>query len=100
MTTAIDGSPGALDDLGRILSHLIEHGVDDAAERVGDIVAALDVLVRNPMIGRPAESGMRELVIGRGSRGYVALYEYLAVKALIRIAAVRGQREGGYSQAE
>ena len=89
-------SPRALDDLDRILTHLVNHGVEDAGDRVGDIAAALDVLVRNPMIGRPAEQGMRELVIGRGTRGYVALYQYIAARDEVRIAAVRGQREAGY----
>jgi toxin ParE1/3/4 len=94
--TSIFLSPHALDDLDRILSHLVEHGIGDAGERVADIVAALDVLTRNPMIGRPVELAMRELVIGRGARGYVALYEYRAEIDEVRIAAVRGQREVGY----
>jgi toxin ParE1/3/4 len=94
--TSIFLSPHALDDLDRILSHLVEHGIGDAGERVADIVAALDVLTRNPMIGRPVELAMRELVIGRGARGYVALYEYRAEIDEVRIAAVRGQREAGY----
>jgi toxin ParE1/3/4 len=63
---------------------------------VADIVAAPDVLTRNPMIGRPVELAVRELVIGRGARGYVALYEYRAEIDEVRIAAVRGQREAGY----
>ncbi len=94
--TAVTLSTHALDDLDRILAHLVEQGAGDAGERVADIVAALDVLVRNPMIGRPAEQGMRELVIGRGARGYVALYEYRAEIDEVRVAAVRGQREAGY----
>ena len=94
--TTIEWSARALDDLDRILDHLLGHGVETAGERVVDIVDALDVLARNPMIGRPAERGMRELVIGRGSRGYVALYEYRAGSERVRVAAVRGQREAGY----
>jgi toxin ParE1/3/4 len=92
----VDFSPRAQADLDRILDHLVEHGVEEAAERVVDIVAALDVLTRNPMIGRPADQRLRELVIGRGSRGYVALYEYLAELDVVRVAAIRGQREAGY----
>lgn len=94
--TTIVWSTRALDDLDRILTHLVVHGVEDAGDRVADMVAALDVLVRNPMIGRPAEQGLRELVIGRGTRGYVALYEYRAAADEVRVAAVRGQREAGY----
>jgi len=40
-------------------------------------LAAIDVLTINPQIGRPTREEMRELVIGKGSRGYVALYRYL-----------------------
>lgn len=94
--TGISWSARALDDLDRILAHLVEHGVEDAGERVADLVSALNVLERNPMIGRPAELGMRELVIGRRTRGYVALYEYLPATDEVRLAAVRGQREAGY----
>jgi len=36
------------------------------------------VLEHNPMIGRPANNDKRELVIGRSSHGYVALYRYIA----------------------
>ena len=97
--TAIVLSAHALDELERILAHRVEHGAGDAGERLADIIAALDVLERNPMIGRPAELGLRELVIGRGARGYVALYEYRAEIDEVRVAAVRGQREAGYGPA-
>jgi toxin ParE1/3/4 len=92
----IELSQRAVDDLDRILDHLLTHDVSNAGERVADIVAAIDVLVRNPKIGRPAEHGMRELVIGRGTRGYVALYRYEAAADRIKVAAIRGQREAGY----
>jgi toxin ParE1/3/4 len=83
-------------DLDRILNHLVEHGVANAAERVIDIIAALDVLTRSPQIGRPVDARLRELVIGRRSRGYVALYEYVADADVVRVAAIRAQREAGY----
>lgn len=92
----VEFSHRARADLDRILDHLVEHGVADAAERVVDIVAALDVLTRNPMIGRPVGQRMRELVIGRGSRGNVALHEYHAGLDVVQVAAIRGQREAGY----
>ena len=41
---------------------------------------------------------MRELVIGRGSRGYVALYRYVAQIDTVFLLAVRGQRESGYKR--
>lgn len=86
----------ALRDLDRVLDFLIEHEAANAGERVADIVAALDVLTRNPMIGRPVEEPFRELVIGRGPRGYVALYRYAADDDAVHVVGVRGQREAGF----
>jgi hypothetical protein len=40
----------------------------------------------------------RELVIGQGSRGYVALYRYLAEIDTAFILAIRSQRESGYKR--
>jgi plasmid stabilization system protein ParE len=94
--TRIALAPQALRDLDRILDFLVEHGAADAGERVADIVAALDVLERNPLIGRPAEPPFRELVIGRGARGYVALYRYVAIDDAVQVAGIRGQREAGF----
>lgn len=85
-----------LDDLDRILDHLVRHGVADAGERAAGIVTALDLLTEHPHIGRPTEHGLRELVIGSDSRGYVALYRYDAADELIRVLAIRAQREAGY----
>ena len=50
------------------------------------------------MIGRPARRELRELVIGRRSRGYVALYRYVAEMDTVFVLAIRGQREAGYSR--
>lgn len=86
------------DDFDRILNHLMAHEVEDALGRIQDIVAAVDVLERNPLIGRPASGGSRELVIGRGSRGYIALYRYVAEIDVVFVLAVRSQREAGYSR--
>jgi plasmid stabilization system protein ParE len=56
------------------------------------------VLETNPLIGRPAESGKRELVIGRRSHGYVALYRYVAEIDTVFVLAVRAQREAGFGR--
>ena len=58
----------------------------------------LSVLADNPLIGRPVGDDKRELLIGRGVAGYVALYRYLPVIDTALIVAVRGQREGGYAR--
>lgn len=67
-------------------------------QAVDAILDALSVLRRHPLIGRPAEEGLRELVISRGDSGYVALYRYTQAEELVSILAVRHQREQGYSE--
>jgi hypothetical protein len=41
---------------------------------------------------------MRELVLGHGSRGYVALYRYVTEADTVFLLAVRSQREAGYGR--
>ena len=60
----------------------------------------LDVLERNPLIGRPARGDLRELVIGRRARGYVALYRYVAELDVVFVLAIRGQKEAGYREGQ
>jgi plasmid stabilization system protein ParE len=96
--TRVELAPAVGDDFERILDHLITHEVQDAASRVGDIVTAISALERNPLIGRPAQNEKRELVIGRGSRGYVALYRYVPEIDTVFVLAVRSQREAGYAR--
>lgn len=97
MTTRIELAPEVADDFERILDHLVQHGVEDAASRIQDIIAAIDTLQRNPMIGRPAGPANRELVIGRRSGGYLALYRYIAEIDTVFVLAVRSQSEAGYA---
>ena len=92
----IELAPELGDDIERILEHLAGHDVDDAPARIREIIQAIDVLAHNPLIGRPVEGGKRELVIGRRSRGYVALYRYVAEIDTVFVLALRGQREAGY----
>jgi plasmid stabilization system protein ParE len=92
----VEFAPEVADDFDRILDHLAAHEVEHAASRIAAIVAAFDVLETSPEIGRPADAGMRELVIGRASRGYVALYRYVAELDTVFVLAVRSQREAGF----
>jgi len=92
----IEIAPEVGDDFDRILEHLALHEVADAATRIGEIIAAFDVLETNPQIGRPVAGDKRELTIGRGSRGYVALYRYVPEIDTVFVLAVRNQREAGY----
>jgi hypothetical protein len=43
------------------------------------------------------KDGKRELIIGRETRGYVALYSYLAAIDTVFVLAVRARREDGFS---
>jgi toxin ParE1/3/4 len=54
------------------------------------------VLETNPLIGRPARRSRRELIIGRPTRGYIALYRY--VSEIDTILGLRSRREAGYKR--
>lgn len=95
--TQIELSPDVVEDFDRILRHLAEHDVEQRSERIDDLISALDVLASSPLIGRPCRGTLRELIIGRGARGYVALYRYLAVIDTVFVLAIRSQREVGYA---
>jgi len=86
----------ALVDLERLTDFLIETDPSAAAETVGLIEEAVELLTRHPLIGRPAEYALRELVISRGRTGYVALYSFEEDHDAILILAIRHQREAGY----
>lgn len=96
--TRVRLSPGVIEDLDRIVAHLRQHESEAAEARAGETISAFDVLADNPLIGRPAGEDKRELLIGRGSRGYIALYRYLPVIDIALILAIRAQREGGYAR--
>ena len=91
----IEIAPEVADDLERILDHLLQFEIVDARARLGDIFTAIDVLENNPLIGRIVRADLRELVIGRGARGYVALYKYVAELDTVFVLAVRRQKEAG-----
>ena len=88
----------ALDDLERIFEFNFERDPATALEHVDKVRSAVMILDAHPHIGRPLSRGstLRELVISHGKSGYVALYEYSPVEQLIRVVAVRHQREAGY----
>lgn len=94
----IELAPEVGDDIDRILDHLAQYQVENPALRIREIIEALNVLAYNPMIGRPVHNNKRELVIGRRSHGYVALYRYITELDTVFVLAVRSQREAGYGQ--
>jgi len=86
------------DDFDRILDHLAKYQVENPGLRIREIIEAFNVLEHNPLIGRPVNNDKRELVIGRRSHGYVALYRYVAKIDTVFVLAVRSQREAGYAE--
>ncbi len=88
----------ALADLERIFEFSFERDSATALDHIGKIRSAVLLLEEHPEIGRAAGRGsmLRELVISHGKSGYVALYEYSPVEALVRVVAVKHQREVGY----
>lgn len=94
----IELAPEVLDDFDRFFDHLATHGIEDTAERIAEISAAIQVLAHSPLIGRKAKGGKRELVVGRESRGYVALYRYVSEVDTVFVLAIRSQRESGYKR--
>jgi len=93
----IELAAGLVADFDRIFDHLARVQTDSAAQRIEEIIAALDVLQQNPLIGRPVTNGKRELVIGPRSNGCLALYRYVAEMDAAFVLAIRSQREAGYA---
>jgi len=91
----IELAPEVGDDFERILEHLAQYQIENPALRIREIIEAINVLEHNPMIGRPANNNKRELVIGRRSHGYVALYRYIVEIDTVFVLAVRSQKEAG-----
>lgn len=94
--TRIEFAPEVFDDVDRFFDYIAQFDANSAPERIGQILEAVQILTTSPMIGRPVQGGKRELVIGRASRGYVALYRYVAALDTAFVLAIRSQRESGY----
>jgi plasmid stabilization system protein ParE len=90
-------SPQAFADIDRLADFLIESDPVGAAETVDLIAEAVSILKRHPLIGRPVDSDIRELIISRGKTGYVALYSHEPEHDAVWILAIRHQREAGYT---
>jgi toxin ParE1/3/4 len=91
-------APEVLDDFDRFFDHMAQFDATDGSERIEEIVQSLQILTFSPLIGRPVKGGKRELVIGHGSRGYVALYRFMADLDTIIVLAIRSQRERGFKR--
>ena len=89
-------SERAFYDLSRLSDFLAESDPLAATETLGLIAEAVTLLRHHPLVGRPVENELRELVISRGRTGYVALYSFEEDQDAILILAIRHQREAGY----
>lgn len=90
-------APRAQLDLQRTVDFLAESSPVAAATAVELIVSAIEALTLHPLLGRPVESGLRELVISRGRSGYLALYRFDEQRDRVLVLAIRHQREAGYT---
>jgi plasmid stabilization system protein ParE len=87
----------ALADLERIFEFNFERDPATALDHIERVRSAVLLLDDHPEIGRRVPgSTLRELVISYGKSGYVALYEHSPAEGVVRIAAIRHQREAGY----
>ena len=86
----------ALVDLERLTDFLLDTEPAAALETVALISEVVQVLANHPLLGHPAEYGMRELVVSRGRTGYVAMYSYEEQQDTVLVLAIRHQREAGH----
>jgi plasmid stabilization system protein ParE len=86
----------AIDDLERLAEFLLEAAPESASSALEAIIEAFGILEHHPLIGRRVQGERRELVISRGSAGYVALYRFDPAGETVRILRIRHQREAGY----
>ena len=89
-------TPNALSDLERLRGFLVDSDPAAADQTIELILAGISVIADHPLIGRPVESGYRELVISRGRSGYIALYRINEARDAVLVLAIRHQREAGY----
>ena len=90
-------SPGALRDLARLRAFLLHKNPIASQKAAATIIQSIQILGQHPQIGRPLselELGYRELIIGFGHYGYVALYRLEGDSVII--VAIRHQVEAGY----
>ncbi len=87
----------AVSDLERLADFLIETDPSSAAQTIELIISAVEALRDHPLVGRPVESGFRELVISRGRSGYIALYRYDEKRDRVLLLTIRHQWEAGYT---
>ncbi len=89
-------SARALDDLERAFEFIAQTDPSAALDTATAIQSAVSALAAHPLIGRRVERELRELVISLGKSGYVALYRFVPHLEVVRVLAIRHQRELDY----
>lgn len=88
----------AKQDLLRLYEFLVERDIEAARRALDAIRKSIDLLQDFPFTCRKASPDnpfLREMVIGFGDGGYVALFE-IEAENIVTILAVRHQREEDY----
>ena len=89
-------SPNAIANIERAFEYLAEKDPRSALAAASAIRTGVDLLAQHPLIGRPVEGDLRELVISFGRTGYVALYRFVPSENRVRVLAIRHQRQLDY----
>lgn len=95
---AVVYSARALAHLERAFEFLAESDPRAASRAAAAIQSAVSTLAAHPLLGRRVEGEIRELVISFGKSGYVALYRFLPHLDVVRVLAIRHQRELDYPE--
>jgi plasmid stabilization system protein ParE len=95
---AVVYSVRALDHLERAFEFLAQSDPGAASTAATAIQSAISTLATHPLIGRRVQGEIRELVISFGKSGYVALYSFLPHIEMVRVLAIRHQRELDYPE--
>lgn len=96
--TCVEFAPEVSEDLDRIFDHLEEYEIPEPRSRIEEIIGAINSLEHNPLLGRPIHDEVRELIIGRQSRGYIALYRYIPEIDIVFVLAIKSQKDAGYKR--
>lgn len=95
---AVVYSARALGHLERAFEFLAQTDPSAALNAAAFIQSAVSTLAAHPLIGRRIEGEIRELVISFGKSGYVALYRFIPHLDVVRVLAIRHQRELDYPE--
>ncbi len=98
MKYQVQYTKAAKDDLLRLYEFLVENDLEAARRALDAIRKSMDLLQDFPFTCRKASPDnpfLREMVIGFGAGGYVALFE-IESENIVTILAFRHQREEDY----